>query len=106
MLSQDAAEEQEKGQRVDESACAYMPSRLTNDPGEQAPDEPCQKEYGGGKILIEIVQAPEEDEQGDGIVKEVLPVGMDERMSKDAKQAVLVQRMDAQVREIPTHSPF
>lgn len=106
MLAEDAAEEQEKGQSVNEPAGADVPSAFPKNEGEDAAPYPNQKEYIGSDVPVEIKEAPGQEEQWKCVGGQMLETAVYKRMGKDAEKSSFFHRIDPQSCEIPIHSYF
>ncbi len=104
MSAQNAAEEQEKGQAVDDAARTDMPSALAEQKGKDAASYPDEEENAGRDAFVKIKQAPGQEEQWKTVGCQMAETAMDQRVGEDAEHPPFFPRIDSQMGEIPSHA--
>ena len=104
MFSQNAAEEQEKGQAVDDAARTHMPSALAEQKGKDAASYPDEEKNVGCDAFVKIKQTPGQEEQRKAVGCQMTETAMDQRVGKDAEHPPFLHWIDSQAGEIPSHA--
>lgn len=83
-----------------------MPSRLAYCKGKYSTDQPNEEEYAKAQIPVKIEQTPGQKQQGQGIGKQMSPIGMYQWRCENTRDAFDFPGIYSPCNEIPVHETF
>ena len=96
MAPDQAADEEERGESVDEAAGTDVVAARSEEPQKCAGEDVQEEPNPAGNFLIEVKKEDVEREKGGRVVPEVVEIGMEERVGEDALPPIEVARVVAE----------